>query len=258
MAVNVNERGASIYVSGVPIETRANNPVYNGVQGLLRDQHLKRVLDIGASDGVANYDNRLSEGPVIALDLAEDALRENMTESPVLADATQLPFKDDEFSHILALDVLEHLTVREAIIGLREMLRVGTDDHTAIVSMPIVSPTRVMTYVELRAMYKLGERPPTGLFDRTHRILAGPMVHRLIFKYAGYRIAEAHDTIAHASGLRTIKGNTEAEKSCRVSPSGGRQARLAQLAAQHQNHALWGRILGHAMAYQRVYILKPQ
>ena len=257
MSANLTSTGESVYTA-IPIGQRGDNSVYNTVAAILRDSEPGKILDIGASDGVANFAERLTEsGSVVGLDITSAATEHNETELPIQGNALQLPFRDRSFSRILALDIIEHLTVKEARQALAEVQRVGTPDHRLIVSMPIISPTRVMTWVEGLRSVKEGQRPETGLFDRTHRILAGPLLHSWLFRGAGYETTAAYDTVAHTNGARRVKGADILPAA--ISDEGtSRQARLAQLYDAFQGSRTASSILGHAMAYQRLYVLRPE
>lgn len=258
MSANLTASGESVYTVSAPIDARADNSVYNTVEAILAQANPKAVLDIGASDGVVNYNQRLTPtDAIIGLDIARSAAHANEWELPVQADAVSLPFKDDAFTHVLALDIIEHLTPTEAVQSMQEIQRVGAPDHQLIVSMPIISPTRLMTWIEGRRALLARQRPETGLFDRTHRILSGPLFHRLLFETAGYDINAAYDTVAHTKGSRHVSGPDVLPAVTTEATGPGRQARLARFYSKHQDNPLVRETLGHIMGYQRVYVLTP-
>jgi SAM-dependent methyltransferase len=82
------------------------------------------VLDLGAGTGVAGR-AALAAGArqVVAADLSEGMLRRGQGETPVVADAVALPFRDGCFDLVLAAFCLNHLGHVED--GLAEARRVG-------------------------------------------------------------------------------------------------------------------------------------
>jgi SAM-dependent methyltransferase len=82
------------------------------------------VLDLGAGTGVAGR-AALAAGArrVVGVDLSEGMLRRGRGETPVLADAVALPFRDGGFDLVLAAFCLNHLGRVED--GLAEARRVG-------------------------------------------------------------------------------------------------------------------------------------
>lgn len=247
----------SVYTEFAPRDARTDNPVYNTVQAILDTLPDGRILDIGASDGVANHHQRLQDTEnVVGIDLSMAALRCNDTETTILADAATLPFKDDVFDHVIALDVLEHLTPRRALLALQEIRRTGTDHHTLIASMPIISPTRCMTWKEALQVVNNRKRPDLGLFDKTHRILAGPLVHQTLFHAAGYVTSAAYDTLAHTKNARRVTG-PDILTAVQVPEGNGKIVRLAQRLETVRSPFLSG-ALAHVLAYQRIYVLQQK
>jgi SAM-dependent methyltransferase len=83
-----------------------------------------RILDVGCGTG-ANLLMLSQYGDAEGVDVSEDALafcRERGLENVKLGAAEQLPYDDDTFDLVTALDVVEHLD--DDLAGLREMGRV--------------------------------------------------------------------------------------------------------------------------------------
>ena len=83
-----------------------------------------RILDVGCGTG-ANLLMLSQFGDAEGVDLSEDALafcRERGLEKVKLGAAEKLPYDDDTFDLVTALDVVEHLD--DDLAGLREMQRV--------------------------------------------------------------------------------------------------------------------------------------
>lgn len=94
-----------------------------------------RVLDVGCGTG-ANL--LLFDGQIVGLDISLKALklakRRKRNALLVQGSATALPFKDEIFDLVLALDLLEHLP--DDLQGLREMYRVLKKGGTILVTVP--------------------------------------------------------------------------------------------------------------------------
>jgi len=103
--------------------------------GLLRRFHPegKRVLEIGASFG--SLSRRISEfGTCVAFDLSREALSFGGYPIAVCGDATLLPFHNESYDLVVALDILEHLENDRAC--LEEVMRVLRPDGKALFFVP--------------------------------------------------------------------------------------------------------------------------
>lgn len=260
MSINLTESGESVYTQD-PIELRANNSVYRTIDKIVTNTNHGLILDIGSSDGVVNNSFQLTDREsIVGLDLSKDALNKNSLELPVQADARQLPFRDNQFTTILALDIIEHFPFKDARQVLDETKRVGTYDHSLIVSMPIVDPTRIMTWVEAIRAIKARERPSTGLFDRTHQILRGIKFHSKLFDKSGYYIENAYDTIAHTNGSRDIQNKTDlvTAESMGKNRNTVKERLVGQYADRQSDQNATAQIIAYLLAYQRIYVLKQK
>jgi SAM-dependent methyltransferase len=114
--------------------------VLMALRGLLKkrgaaDEPL-RLLDLGCGTG-GTMDRLKPFGRVVGLDLEPLALsfcRERGHSALVCGSATALPFADDSFDVVLALDVLEHIPDHEA--AAREVRRVLASGGHALVTVP--------------------------------------------------------------------------------------------------------------------------
>ena len=126
-----------------------------------RDPHgaPKRALEVGCGEGViaGKLQDRFSD--VIALDLPDAGLREEWKayQGPQFlhADAHSLPFEDNQFDLVVAVEVLEHLT--DPLKGLHEMVRVGR--RHLVVSVPQEPIFRACNLVAGRYVKDLGNTP---------------------------------------------------------------------------------------------------
>lgn len=103
-----------------------------------------KVLDVGCGLG---YLTSKIQGTVYGIDLDVGALEfanRKYDASFIVGDALNLPFKDYEFNHILAMGIVEH--VPDDRLFMKEMKRVIKDNGTLVLSTPtlegIVKPTR--------------------------------------------------------------------------------------------------------------------
>jgi SAM-dependent methyltransferase len=121
------------------------------------------VLDLGAGAGVAGR-AALAGGArrVVGADLSEGMLRRGHGESPVVADALALPFRDRSFDLVVAAFCLNHLGRLEA--GLAEVRRVGAVLAASLFAPGWTHPAKDAVDAAVRAF---GYRPPAW-----HTVLA--------------------------------------------------------------------------------------
>jgi SAM-dependent methyltransferase len=101
-------------------ETYSAASVYDLVAARLEAIRVRRLLDVGCAEGVLRA--AMGPGPlVIGLDTSAVLLRAHP--APVVqADAAHLPFADDSFDAVTAVNVLYHLP--DPLVALREARRV--------------------------------------------------------------------------------------------------------------------------------------
>jgi ubiquinone/menaquinone biosynthesis C-methylase UbiE len=96
----------------------------------------RRILDIGCGTG-ATMDHLKRLGEVQGIDLSHIPLnfsRRRGHDRVLCANATELPFANDSFDLVTALDVIEHLD--DDVKGLSEIRRVLKSDAPAIIFVP--------------------------------------------------------------------------------------------------------------------------
>lgn len=100
-----------------------------------KTQNLK-ILDVGCGTG-ANLEMLAKFGDTTGVDVSEEALslcKERGFENVRSASAESLPFDDENFDFVTALDVVEHLD--DDVTGLKEMNRVLKKDGKALFFVP--------------------------------------------------------------------------------------------------------------------------
>jgi SAM-dependent methyltransferase len=106
------------YATTNPIEQRMMRGFFAALDGMLDDvartRTPRRILEIGVGEGIVTERvvERFPDATVVGLDLPDDDLAGHWHErglSCVFGDATTLPFPDDTFDLVLAIEVLEHL-----------------------------------------------------------------------------------------------------------------------------------------------------
>ena len=81
----------------------------------------RRILEIGVGEGhvMSRVRERFPGVPLVGLDLPDEALSEEWRERGLpcmFGDATTLPFPDDSFDLVLAIEVLEHVPGPDAAL----------------------------------------------------------------------------------------------------------------------------------------------
>ncbi len=95
-----------------------------------------RILDVGCGIG-ANLQAFARYGTTVGVDTSMDALefcRRRGLNTVTLSAAEQLPFEDNEFDVVTAMDILEHTD--DDLTALRELQRVCRKDGLLIVTVP--------------------------------------------------------------------------------------------------------------------------
>src|SRR4029079_5964860 len=95
-----------------------------------------RILDVGCGTG-ANLKILATHGQAEGVDISQQAVdfcRERGLESVKLGAAEDLPYENDSFDLVTALDVVEHLD--DDVAGLREMRRVLRRDGRLLLFVP--------------------------------------------------------------------------------------------------------------------------
>ena len=115
------------YASTHPIEQRMMRGFMAALDGMLDGLAPQRILEIGVGEGqvMRRVHERFPGVPMAGLDLPDEALSdewEALGLPCLFGDATALPFPDDGFDLVLAIEVLEHVPAPER--ALAELARV--------------------------------------------------------------------------------------------------------------------------------------
>jgi ubiquinone/menaquinone biosynthesis C-methylase UbiE len=108
----------------------------NGVEGSQTNGTGPRILEIGCGSGALLQDLQ-HYGTAVGLDVAAPALancRDRGLDCVSLADVTALPFADEQFNVVIAIDVLEH--VEDDAAAIREINRVTKNGGKVILTVP--------------------------------------------------------------------------------------------------------------------------
>jgi ubiquinone/menaquinone biosynthesis C-methylase UbiE len=117
------------------------------------------VLEVGCGEGEICRRLRGRWAEVVGLDLPDQGLRSEWAKVPgpsfLHGDAHRLPFPDDAFDVVVAVEVLEHL--RDPSAGLAEIVRVARRD--LVLSVPREPIFRLGNLVSGRHVRALGNTP---------------------------------------------------------------------------------------------------
>lgn len=119
-----------------------------------------RVLEVGVGEGHVSERilRRYPEADVLGVDLPHESLSERWHRRGVrgvFADAVRLPFRDDTFDLVLAVEVLEHVPRPAAMLA--ELARVG--NGAVILSVPFEPIWRIGNMLRGRYLSDWGNTP---------------------------------------------------------------------------------------------------
>ena len=151
------------YGSGNPVVRRLMSGFERALDELFERSAPSSVLDVGCGEGVLTlkWAQRLDPGPVVGLDLADPKLesewqvRRRRNLRFVTGRADELPFANDEFDLVAAIETLEH--VGDPRAALAEMARVAS--RHLLVSVPREPLWRVLNVARGAYLRDLGNTP---------------------------------------------------------------------------------------------------
>ncbi|MBI2672992.1 class I SAM-dependent methyltransferase [Candidatus Woesearchaeota archaeon] len=125
------------------------------IKGFIEPKKEDIILDVGSGGGI--LDNELSRfvDKIIAFDLSynnivqskKTANRNNIYH--LTADATNLPFKNNSFTKIIAADILEHIPKDDMTI--KEIDRVLKKNGVLVITTPCTNPTLSVDWLRRKA-----------------------------------------------------------------------------------------------------------
>lgn len=148
------------YASTNRIEQRMMSGFLAALDSLLDGVQPQRILEIGVGEGVvmARVRERFPDATIVGLDLPDQSLAEEWRElglSCLFGDATALPFPDDAFDLVMAIEVLEH--VPDPDRALSELARVCSG--ALIASVPFEPVWRIGNMLRRRYLKAFGNTP---------------------------------------------------------------------------------------------------
>jgi SAM-dependent methyltransferase len=148
------------YGSTNPIEQRMMRGFFAALDRFLDATQPTRILEIGVGEGIVTgrVIERFAGVPVIGLDLPDDELAaqwQSRDLSCAFGDASWLPFPDDAFDLVMAIEVFEHLPDPPA--ALAELARVCSG--SLIASVPLEPIWRAGNMARGRYLRDLGNTP---------------------------------------------------------------------------------------------------
>lgn len=151
------------YGSGNPVVRRLMAGFEAALAELFARAEPDSVLDVGCGEGVLTLEwaEALGNRPVVGLDLADPKLeaewqaRSRPNLSFLAGDAEQLPFAEDEFDLVAAIETLEHVARPEAVVA--ELCRVAR--RHLLVSVPREPLWRALNLARGAYVSDLGNTP---------------------------------------------------------------------------------------------------
>ncbi len=148
------------YASGNPIEARLMRGFFTALDETIGPEPPTRILEVGMGEGhvSARVIERFPGVPFHGVDLPDPELATSWHDIGALgsfADITRLPFADDQFDLVLAIEVLEH--VPDPGGALAELARVGADRLVA--SVPREPIWRAMNLARGKYVKDFGNTP---------------------------------------------------------------------------------------------------
>lgn len=143
-----------------PIERRLMKGFFATLDALLPTQSPRAVLEAGLGEGEVTHRvrQRYPAARFVGIDLPDPRLAEAWSKRRLLgafADVHRLPFGDESFDLILAIEVLEH--VPDPLGALEELARVASGD--AVLSVPREPIWRVANLARGKYIRTLGNTP---------------------------------------------------------------------------------------------------
>ncbi|MCJ7445104.1 MAG: class I SAM-dependent methyltransferase [Methanotrichaceae archaeon] len=138
------------------------NRFFLNVEKLIKTTSPKKVLEVGCGEGFSTkrlLSSLEADTSLEAIDIEKRLINAAKIRNPdvpyYLGSVYKLPFRDNSFDLIIALEVLEHLEYPE--YGIREILRVTK--KWAIISVPNEPLFRMLNIIRLKYITDFGNTP---------------------------------------------------------------------------------------------------
>jgi ubiquinone/menaquinone biosynthesis C-methylase UbiE len=148
------------YGSKNPVARFLTNNFIKKIKIILKPLDYNRLLDIGCGEGfITNELAALKKFRITGIDLGEEPLKKARNRYKnikfIKCSAYELPFENDSFNLVSALEIMEHLDSPEE--ALEEIKRVSK--KWVILSVPDEPLWRILNVISLRYLRDLGNTP---------------------------------------------------------------------------------------------------
>jgi SAM-dependent methyltransferase len=148
------------YASKNPVERRLMQGFFGCLDELLPAEAPTAVLEVGMGEGMVcqRIRERYPEARIVGVDLPDDELSHEWQQRGLaggFADIARLPFPDQSFDLVLAIEVLEH--VPDPAAALDELARVATG--SLVLSVPREPIWRIANMARGKYLTALGNTP---------------------------------------------------------------------------------------------------
>lgn len=148
------------YATKNPVERRLMVNFMAKLDALLPSGNVCRVLEVGTGEGhvAAHIRGRYPSASVVGIDLPDAGLADQWRLgglTAAFASGDQLPFPDSSFDLVLAVEVLEHVTVPGAVLD--EISRVAR--KAVVVTVPNEPIWRIANMARGKYLGQLGNTP---------------------------------------------------------------------------------------------------
>lgn len=131
----------------------------NNLLSELKSLKPETILDVGCGTGyITNIISKELDSTVIGCDMDSNRIsfaRSNFGQEVIIADVTQLPFKDNSFDVVVASEIIEHIHCTEA--ALKEIKRVAR--KCVVVTVPNEPYFRIANFLRGKNVKRFGNPP---------------------------------------------------------------------------------------------------
>lgn len=148
------------YATENPVERWMMGRFFESLDAMVGRVTPARILEVGVGEGVvsARLGERFGSASIVGLDLPDDELAAQWRAeglATMFGDVAALPFADDTFDLVVAIEVFEHFT--DPVAALDEVARVCAG--TLVASVPLEPVWRLGNMARGRYLRDLGNTP---------------------------------------------------------------------------------------------------